>query len=65
MFSVLSKDSLELAVDFAIFGGLADLALQLHKGQTPEAVGHTMIAGLCIVLLAAARYVAKKLLGKD
>jgi xanthine/uracil permease len=62
---VLSRDSLELAVHFAFIGSLADIALQLHKGQMPEALGHAFIASLCIVLLAAALYLAKKLLGKD
>lgn len=65
MVTVLLKRSLELALHFAILGGLADLALQLHEGQVDEAIFHAVIVSLCIILLAAAAYVAKKLLGKD
>ena len=65
MVATLLTRSLELALDFAIIGGLADVALQLHNGQSHIAIFHTVIASLCVILLAAASYVAKKLLGKD
>jgi hypothetical protein len=65
MAAVLLARSLELALHFAIIGGLADVALQLHNGRLQEAILHTVIASLCVVLLAVASYVAKKLLSKD
>jgi hypothetical protein len=65
MGSTLLTRSLELALHFAILGGLADIALQLHNGRSHEAIIHTVIASLCILVIAAASYVAKKLLGAD
>jgi hypothetical protein len=65
MLAVLLTRSLELALHFAIIGGLADVAVQLHNGQSENAIKHALIAALCVVLLAMAIHVAKKLLGKD
>lgn len=62
---ILLTRSLELALEFALIGGLADVAVQLHNGRLHEAIFHAVIASLCVVLLAAASYLAKKLLGKD
>lgn len=65
MTAALLARSLELALHFAVLGGLADIALQLHYGRLREAVVHAVIASGCVVILAGASYVAKKLLGKD
>lgn len=62
--AVLAR-SLELALHFAVLGGLADIALQLHYGRLHEAVIHTVVASVCIVVLAGAAHLAKKFLGKD
>jgi hypothetical protein len=63
--TTLLTRGLELALHFAIIGGLADIALQLHNGRSQEAILHSVIAGLCIIVIAAASYVAKKLLSND
>jgi chromate transport protein ChrA len=62
---VLLTRSLELALRFVIMSGLAGLALQLQHGRLHDAILHTVVASVCIVLLAAASHVAKKLLSKD
>ena len=55
--------TLQFLLHFAILGALADLALQLHDGQSKTALVHAGIACLCILALACAYYFAKKLLG--
>jgi hypothetical protein len=55
--------ALQFLLHFAILGALADLALQLHAGQSKVALIHAGIACLCILGLAGAFYFAKKLLG--
>jgi len=54
---------LELALHFAILGGLADVALQLHQGNGAEAVIHAVVVAIAIIIFAWAGKVAKKLLG--
>ncbi len=53
---------LQFALHFAILGALADLALQLHAGQSKVALTHAGIGCVCILALACAFYFAKKLL---
>ena len=64
MVSLLAARILEFALHFAILGGLADVALQLHHGQLRDAIIHAVIASICIVVIAGASYIAKSLLGK-
>lgn len=64
MATLLLSRVLEIALHFAILGGLADVALQLHGGQVREAITHAVIASICIVVFAGASYVAKNILGK-
>ncbi len=64
MVTLLLMRILESALPFAILGGLADVALQLDQGQKREAIIPEVIAGICIVVLAGAGYIAKKLLSK-
>jgi len=54
--------SLELALHFALLGGLTDVALQLHQGRLYEAIIHAAIVALAIILLAWAGKIAKKFL---
>ena len=56
---------LEVALHLAILGGLVDVAYLLHHGRTHEAVIHAFIAGICVVILAGAWTLARKLLVKD
>jgi hypothetical protein len=65
MVALLSARILELALHFAVLGGLADVALQLHHGHVREAILHAAIASICIVVLAGASYLAKKLISKS
>lgn len=65
MVALLLPRVLEIALHFAILGGLADVALQLHDGRLREAIIHAVIASICIVVLAGASYIAKRLLGKQ
>ena len=62
---VLFARSLELALHFAVLGGLADVALQLHDGRVNEAIAHAAVASACIIALAATSHIAKRFLGKD
>ncbi|HEX8267390.1 MAG TPA: hypothetical protein VF596_18465 [Pyrinomonadaceae bacterium] len=55
--------SLELAISFALLGGLAGLGLQLHEGRWRDAIIHTVVACTCILALATVGYYAKQWLG--
>ena len=59
----LFSRSLELALHFAILGGLTDVALQLHQGNEAGAVVHAMVVAVAIIVFAWAGKVAKKILG--
>lgn len=60
MLSLFSPRTLDYALHFA----LADIALQLHQSRLNQAVTHTLIAALCIVVLGVACYIGKLLLSK-
>jgi hypothetical protein len=62
MVAVLSR-SLELALHFAVLGGLFDVGVQLHHGRWAGAMVHAGIAAGCVIALACAAHVAKRLLG--
>jgi hypothetical protein len=65
MVTLLMARILEIALQFAILGGLADVALLLHEGRLHEAITHAVIASVCIIVLAGAGYLAKFILGKQ
>lgn len=60
MLPIFSPRVLELALHFAF----ADLALELHQAHLNEAVIHSLVAAICIVVLGAAGYIGKILLSK-
>jgi len=56
---------LSLALHLTILGSLLNVDLQLHKGRLWEALIHTAVICVCILVLAITGYVATKLLSKS
>lgn len=65
MYFYFVKSAIEIAVHFAILGGLANLSMLLHQGQLVHGIIQTLVICACILLFAGVFYIAKKLIDKE
>jgi hypothetical protein len=57
--------SLELAFHFVAIGGLAFVAVLLHGGHNGKAVIQAVVVSFCILMVAGALTLARKMTNRD
>jgi len=65
MAGVLLARILNVTLHMTILGGLVDVDLQVHNGRVLDALTHTAVISVCILVFAIAGYIATKLLSKS